>query len=55
MSEYFNLDTILAEEERIPTTFTTDAFRIGYLDPSDEETVRVLTQEPILFSTAAAP
>ena len=40
MADYFDLDTILAEEERIPTTFKTDAFKVGYLDPSDEATVR---------------
>ena len=39
MAEYFSIHAILAEEERIPTTFTTDAFRVGYLDPSDEEAV----------------
>ncbi|CAE7805047.1 PSF3 [Symbiodinium sp. KB8] len=40
MTSYFDVDAILAEEERIPCTFRVDGFRVGYLDPSDEDQVR---------------
>lgn len=39
-NSYFDLKTIIAEEERVPVRFNTDALKIGYLDPSDESEVR---------------
>lgn len=32
--DYFNLDDILATQERIPCTFQTEVFNLGYIDPS---------------------
>lgn len=37
MSGYLDIDTILAEEERVRCTFETDALDCGYLDPSCRE------------------
>jgi len=34
---YYDIDTILAEEERIPTRFRYDAHQLGYLDPGSVE------------------
>jgi GINS complex subunit 3 len=37
MSAYYDIDSILCEEERLPTTFATDAIGLGFLDPSSCE------------------
>ena len=34
---YYDLDSILCEEERIPAVFATDAVNLGFLDPSSAE------------------
>mmetsp|Transcript_17413 Transcript_17413/g.38052 ORF Transcript_17413/g.38052 Transcript_17413/m.38052 type:complete len:184 (+) Transcript_17413:3-554(+) len=32
MSDYFDLDAVLGEEERLPTTLITDAYKLGFMD-----------------------
>ena len=34
---FLDIDTILAEEERLPCTFKYDAEKLGFLDPTNEE------------------
>lgn len=36
MSRYFSIDAILAESEPIPCQMRTNAYRLGYLDPSHD-------------------
>jgi GINS complex subunit 3 len=36
MGSYYDIDTILMEEERIPCVFTEEAIGMGVLDPSSE-------------------
>ena len=33
MCDYYDIDQILQEDERVPCTFNTDAMNLGYLDP----------------------
>lgn len=61
-NSYFDLQTIVAEEERVPVRFNTDALKIGYLDPSNDSEVwlvldvavivfRLLIFSPFVFET----
>jgi len=42
MGDYYDVDCILADEERVPTTFRETAFQLGYLDPgsTDDDILR---------------
>ena len=37
MCDYYDIEEILYEDERIPCTFSVDAMNLGYLDPSRQE------------------
>merc|ERR1711981_1461902 len=39
VSNYYDLDAILAEEERVAAEFSIDAHGLGYLDPARDATV----------------
>lgn len=54
MSKYFNIDDILAGEERVKVVWNADAYKLGYLDPSmSPDDVRRLLQRALhAFTTA---
>lgn len=41
---YFDIAEIVAEEERLPCTFQTDAELIGYLDSTSDREVRAIAR-----------
>jgi len=42
MSDYFDIDAVLMEEDRVPVVLISDAFELGYLDSVSEEVRPIL-------------